>query len=77
MRNAYIALVGRLDGRRLLGRPECRWIKYKMSFKEIEIESQDLNQLGQDRVRWHAFINTIMNYRISGFSDFVHRPDSK
>jgi hypothetical protein len=31
IRNAYIILVGKTEGKRLLGRPRCRWkenIKY-------------------------------------------------
>jgi hypothetical protein len=50
---------------RLLGRRKCRWRSYKINFKEIRVESQDWNQLAQDKVQWHALVNTIMNLQLS------------
>jgi hypothetical protein len=35
-RNAYRILVGKLEGKRPLGRPRCRWVdNIKMDLKEI------------------------------------------
>jgi hypothetical protein len=36
-RNGYRILVGKLKGKRQLGRPACRWVdNIKMNFTEIE-----------------------------------------
>jgi hypothetical protein len=36
-RNAYIILVGKPEGRRLIGKPERRWVdNIKMNLREIE-----------------------------------------
>jgi hypothetical protein len=35
--NAYRILVGKPEGKRLLGRPRCRWVdNIKMDLREIE-----------------------------------------
>jgi hypothetical protein len=35
-RNAYRILVGKPEGKRLLGRPRCRWVdNIKMDLREI------------------------------------------
>jgi hypothetical protein len=36
----------------------------KLDFREIEIDGANLIQLAQDRVRWRAFVNTVMNIRV-------------
>jgi hypothetical protein len=42
-RNAYRKLVGKLEGKRPLGRPRCRWVD------NIKI---DLREIGWDRMHW-------------------------
>jgi hypothetical protein len=61
-RGVYRILVGRPEGKRPLGRPRHRW-KYniKLDIREIGIDGAKLMRLAQDRVRWRAFVNTLMN----------------
>jgi hypothetical protein len=35
-----------------------------MDFREIGIEGVNGIQLTQDRVKWRAFVNTVMNLRV-------------
>jgi hypothetical protein len=63
-RGVYRGLVGRSEGKRLLGRPRRRWEdNIKMDLREIRIHANWM-RLAQDRVRWWAFVNTIMNLRV-------------
>jgi hypothetical protein len=62
-RGVYRILVGRSEGKRPLGRPRRRWEdNIKM---EIGIDVAKWIQLAQNRVQWRAFVNTIMNLRVS------------
>jgi hypothetical protein len=64
-RGVYRVLVGRPEGKRPLGRRRCRWEgKIKMDLREIGIDGANWIQLAQDRVRWRAFVNTVMNLRV-------------
>jgi hypothetical protein len=64
VRGAYNILVGRSEGRRLLGRPRRRWENnIKMDLKEIGFGDVDWIHLAQDRERWRAVVNTVMNLR--------------
>jgi hypothetical protein len=59
-------LVGRPEGKRPLGRPRRRWEdNIKMDLREIGIDGANWIQLGQDRAQWRAFVNTVMNLRVS------------
>jgi hypothetical protein len=61
---AYNILVGRPEGRRPLGRPRCRWEdNIKMDLREIGFVGVDWIHLRQDRDRWQALVNTVMNLR--------------
>jgi hypothetical protein len=61
----YGVLVGRPEGKRLLGRPRGRWEdNIKLDLREIGIEGANWIQLAQDRVQWGAFLNTVMNLRV-------------
>jgi hypothetical protein len=63
VRGAYI-LVGRPEGRRPLGRPGRRWEdSIKMDLKEIGFGDVDWIHLAQDRDRWRALVNTVVNLR--------------
>jgi hypothetical protein len=65
-RGVYRVLVGRPEGKRPLGRPNCRWEdNIKMDLREIGIDEANWIQLAQDRVQWRAFVNTVMNLRVS------------
>jgi hypothetical protein len=41
-RNSYSILVGKTEGKRLLGRPRCRWVdNIKMDLREIGWDGMD------------------------------------
>jgi hypothetical protein len=58
-------LVGRPEGKRLLGRRRGRWEdNIKVDLGEIGIDGANWIRLAQDRVQWRAFVNTVMNLRV-------------
>jgi hypothetical protein len=64
VRGAYNILVRRPEGRRPLGRPRRRWEdKIDMDLREIVFGDVDWIHLAQDRDRWRALVNTVMNLR--------------
>jgi hypothetical protein len=64
-RGVYRVLVGRLEGKRPLGRSRRRWEdNIKMDLGEIGIDGANWILLAQDRVQWRAFMNTVMNLRV-------------
>jgi hypothetical protein len=64
-RGVYRFLVGRLEGKRPLGRPRHRWEdNIKMDLRERGIDGTNWIQLAQDRVQWWAYVNTVMNLRV-------------
>jgi hypothetical protein len=55
-------LVGRPKGKRPLGRPRHRWEdNIKLDLRKIGIIGVNWIQLAQDRGRWRAFVNMVMN----------------
>jgi hypothetical protein len=61
-RNVYRVLMGKPEGKRPLGRPRRRWKdEIRMDLREIGWGSVDWTQLAQDRDRWRALVNTVMN----------------
>jgi hypothetical protein len=64
-RSAYRILVGRPEGRRPLRRPRRRWEdNIKMDIREVGWEDMNWIELAQDRDRWRALVNAIMNLRV-------------
>jgi hypothetical protein len=64
-RNVYRLLVGKAEGKRPLGRPRRRWIdNIKMDLLEIGLSVVDWTGLAQDRYRWRALVNSVMNLRV-------------
>jgi hypothetical protein len=64
-RCVYGVLVGRHKGKRLLGRPRCRWEdNIKMDLREIGIDEVNWIWLTQDMVQWWAFVNMVLNLRV-------------
>jgi hypothetical protein len=64
-RCAYRALVGKPEGRRPLGRPRRRWEdNIKMILREVGWGNMDWINLAQDRDRWRALVNAVMNLRV-------------
>jgi hypothetical protein len=63
-RGAYRILVGRSEGRRPFGRPRRRWEdNIKVDLQEVEW-SMDWIELAQDRDRWRAPVNGVMNLQV-------------
>jgi hypothetical protein len=63
VRGAYNILVGRLEGRRPLGRSRHRWEDNNMmDLGEIGFGDGDWIHLAQYRGRWRALVNTVMAY---------------
>jgi hypothetical protein len=61
-RNVYRLLVRKPEGKRPLGRLRCRWIdNIKMDLLEIRLSVVDWIGLAQDRYRWRALVNVVMN----------------
>jgi hypothetical protein len=57
--------VEKPEGKRPLGRPRRRWVdNIKMEFREIGWDDMDWIDLAQDRDRWRALVNTVMNLRV-------------
>jgi hypothetical protein len=64
-RNAYRILVGKPEGKRLLGRPRRRWVdNIKIDLRQIRWDGMDWIDLAQDRDQWRAVVNTVMNLRV-------------
>jgi len=63
-KGAYRTLVGRSDGKRPLTIPRRRWEdKVKMNLQEVGW-GMDWIDLTQDRDRWRAVVNSVMNLRV-------------
>jgi hypothetical protein len=58
----YKGLVGKPEGKRLLGRPRHRWEDgIRMVLTEIGWGDVGWVQLAQDRGQWQAVVNAVMN----------------
>jgi len=58
-------LVGKPKGKRPLGRPRRRWEdNTKMDLQEVGFGGMDWIELAQDRSRWRALVNAVMNLRV-------------
>jgi hypothetical protein len=61
-RNVYRLLVGKPKRKRPLGRPRRRWVdNIKVDLLEIGLNVVDWIGLAQDRYRWRALVNSVMN----------------
>jgi hypothetical protein len=63
--NAYRISVGKPDEKRPVGKPRHRWVdNIKLDLKGIGWGGVDWIELAQDRDRWRALVNTVMNFRV-------------
>jgi len=64
-RGVYRVLVGKPEGRRPLGRPRHRWEdNIKMYLQEVVFGSMDWIELAQDKERWQALLNVVINLQV-------------
>jgi hypothetical protein len=64
-RNAYRLLVGKPEGKRPVGRPIRTWVdNMKMDRSEVGWGGVDWIGLVQDKDKWRALVNAVMNLRL-------------
>jgi len=64
-RGVYRVMVGKTEGKRLLGRPRHRGEENtKMHLQEVRCEVTDWIELAQDSERLRTFVNAAMNLRV-------------
>jgi hypothetical protein len=57
--------VGKPEGWRPLGRPRRRWVNnIRMDLVEVGWGDVDCIGLAQDRDRWRALVNAVLNLRV-------------
>jgi len=61
-RGVYRVLLGKLEGRRPLGRPRHRWVdNIRMDLQEVGCVYIDCIGLAQDRDMWRTLVSAVMN----------------
>jgi hypothetical protein len=64
-RHVYRVLVGKPEGKKPLERPRRRWEDgIEMDLREIGCGGVEWIHLAQDRGRWRAVVNAVMNLRV-------------
>jgi hypothetical protein len=65
-KNAYRLLVRKPEGKRPLGRTRRRWVdNIRMDLGETRWGDVDWIALAQDRNRWRALVNSVLNLRVA------------
>jgi hypothetical protein len=61
----YRFLVGKPEGKIPLGRPRHRWEdNIRLDLQELGCGSMDWIGLAEDKDRWQALVNVVMNLRV-------------
>jgi hypothetical protein len=64
-RKVYNVLVGKLKGKRPLGRPRPRWEDgFRMGLREIGFGGVDCIRLSQDRDLWRAVVSAVIKLQV-------------
>jgi len=65
-RGKYRVLVGKPERKRPLRRPRRRWEDIiKVDLHEVKCGGMDWIELAEDRDRWQALMNVVMNLQVS------------
>jgi hypothetical protein len=66
-------LLGKPEGKRPIGRPRHRWEdNIKMDLQDMGCESMDWIDQAQDRDKWWALVDTVMNLQVpQNVGDFL------
>jgi hypothetical protein len=65
-RDVYMVLVGKLEGKRPLGRPRRRWVyNIKMDLHEVGCGGMGWINVAQARDRWRALVNGVLKPSVS------------
>jgi hypothetical protein len=63
--NSYRLLVRKPVGKRPLGRPRHRWVdNIRIDLEEVGWGDVDWIGLAQNRNRWRALVNSVLNLRV-------------
>jgi hypothetical protein len=69
--NAYRRLVGKPEGKRLLGRPGCTWVdNIKMDLREI---GWDWIELVHDRDEWRALVQLAVSQEGLSYMELCYK----
>jgi hypothetical protein len=61
-RGVYRVLVGKPEGKKILGRPRRRWMdNIKIDLQEVVCGGVDWSDLAQDTDRWLAVVSAVMH----------------
>jgi hypothetical protein len=65
-RGVYRILVGKPEGKIILGKPRRRWEhNIKVDLQDVGCGGMDWIEVAQDRDRWWALLNAVMSLRVA------------